>query len=393
MTTLLTESPRFTLTPGTSFVRNVESDVGLLRSGDGRVLQLGADLGRLCELIAQHPAGLSTADLGSLLAAAGWQEQHVTAGLAALRSAGVVQQPDPNRARRQLIPMKHLELRRTPLMLRLTLLDPSALCARLARFGALLSGRRGLALGAIGLVIQVFAWLVAPAPILPAAAGHSLPVVLAVLATCLVHELAHGIALAHAGGVPRRMGFMLFYLVIPSFFCDVTDGFKLSRRAQVDVALAGIVAQAQLGALCSPLLWGPEPVGAMARLYLGLNLVMIVGNLIPFVALDGYFALRAMVGVPDLRAMAMRLWWGTLRSLATGSARPPIPANRGWLLPYGLVAAVLPVGLTAFSLSRFLALLPNGAAVPPGLVLTCVVTIWIVAPALHRRFVGLGHRG
>ena len=183
--------------------------------------------------------------------------------------------------------------------------------------------------------------------------------------TCMFHELAHATVLTAAGGRPRRLGIMLFYLV-PALFCDVSDSFRLGRRAQVDVAMAGVMFQCQFGAVLAPFLLVQGSVGIAVQHFLLLNLVIVALNRVPFVALDGYFALRASVGVPNLREVAMRAWKHSVRMAmlrhsegagrSADGVRTVAPTKTGhrsaprWVIGYGAAASITPVLMVAWGL-------------------------------------------
>ena len=377
-------APRFTLAPGVTFTRNRETGAALIYTADDRILHLGAGIGRLCELVAGRVAGTRESDLVAALAGEGWSAPAVGTGLRALVDSGVARPLDSITARRALHRSPRVQLRRAPFSVRLTVANPEALCRRLAPLAVLLRGRTALALAVLGVLIQIGEWLGAPAS-LPASTNlHAVPAILvALLATCVLHELAHGIVLTRAGGRPRRMGFMLLYLVMPAFFCDVSDSFRLRRRDQVDVALAGVVLQAQLGALTTPLMLARSTVAAMTRGYVQMNLLLMAANLLPFVALDGYFALRAAVGAPNLRSMAIAAWRRTASRWLHGQWRREAGAPPRWLVAFGCGAAVMPVVVTAVSL-RSLAALLGAAPALQHLVVLLAPCAWFAAVGIRR---------
>jgi hypothetical protein len=128
------------------------------------------------------------------------------------------------------------------------------------------------------------------------------------------HELGHASALRYGGGQVRGMG-VGFYLVYPAFYTDVTENYRLSRWARVRTDLGGfyfnlLFALAMLG------LWVVTDQEFLL-LVAFLAQLEIVHQCLPFVRLDGYWALADMTGVPDffsqivpfLRTVLPLPWW------------------------------------------------------------------------------------
>lgn len=212
-----------------------------------------------------------------------------------------------------------------------------------------------------------------------------LPVVLvALLLTTLLHEAGHGSVLSAFGGTPRRIGAMLFYLA-PAFFCDVTDGWRLShRRERVAVALAGPAVHLLCGATALLAAAAVAHAGAHAALVLyALScLAIALLNLLPFVQLDGYLALMAALDRPHLRRHAIAAAGETLSELFFGTARAdsatPVP-RRAWATVYGILCAIFPVTLVAWVLHRTAAMLAGAGAAAAVAYATMLAVVAVVA--------------
>lgn len=210
----------------------------------------------------------------------------------------------------------------------------------------------------------------------------ALAVSAAVVAVSVLHEFGHAIALTHFGGRPRRMGVMLFYLV-PAFFCDVSDGWRLPARThRVLVALSGVMVNVGVAAISA--IAGELSTGDRATFWWLLavaNVTTTAFNLLPFIKLDGYLALMGVVDVPFLRRRAMddaRAWLGRV---VFGRVRETKRLTRAWSVPFGLCALVFPVLVVGVVLARvLLALLPMGTA---GSVLSLVVVLLAVSRLLY----------
>ena len=113
----------------------------------------------------------------------------------------------------------------------------------------------------------------------------------------LFHEVGHATACHYGGGRPGRIGFGL-YLVWPVFYTDVTDSYRLGRRARLRTDLGGLYFNAIVVLLSA---------GTYALTGWEVPLVVILiqhmtmlQQLLPFVRLDGYYVVSDLVGVPDL---------------------------------------------------------------------------------------------
>ena len=121
-------------------------------------------------------------------------------------------------------------------------------------------------------------------------------VVAALVVSAAFHEFGHAAALTYGGGKVKAMGVGL-YLVYPAFYTDVSDNYRLPRWARV---------RTDLGGFYFNLLVGLGLLGLYARtgqeflllIVLLINLE-ILHQLVPFVRLDGYWALADLTGLPD----------------------------------------------------------------------------------------------
>ena len=120
-----------------------------------------------------------------------------------------------------------------------------------------------------------------------------------------LHEFAHGLACKHFGGDVREMGVLLIYYVLPGFYCNVTDIYRIGRKHQrLWVIFAGIYWQLVVSALGGLFWLIATPYTLLADLAL---LVFIGGsfniliNCNPLIKLDGYYALSQALGVVNLQ--------------------------------------------------------------------------------------------
>lgn len=111
------------------------------------------------------------------------------------------------------------------------------------------------------------------------------------------HEFGHAAALRRGGGTPGAMGAGL-YLIWPAFYTDVTDSYRLSRRARLRVDAGGlyfnaIVALAMFG------IWEAVHWDGLL-LVIAAQILQMIRQLPPLVRFDGYHLLADLTGVPDL---------------------------------------------------------------------------------------------
>jgi putative peptide zinc metalloprotease protein len=120
-----------------------------------------------------------------------------------------------------------------------------------------------------------------------------------------LHEFAHGLACKHFGGDVREMGVLLIYYVLPAFYCNVTDIYRMGRKHErMWVIFAGIYWQLLVSAL-GGLLW---LIATPYTLLADLSLLVFIGgsfniliNCNPLIKLDGYYALSQALGVVNLQ--------------------------------------------------------------------------------------------
>ena len=111
------------------------------------------------------------------------------------------------------------------------------------------------------------------------------------------HEFGHAAALRRGGGTPGAMGAGL-YLVWPAFYTDVTDSYRLGRRARLRTDLGGLYFNALL-ALAMFAMWAALRWDGLL-LVIATQLLQMLRQLPPMLRFDGYHLLADLTGVPDL---------------------------------------------------------------------------------------------
>jgi putative peptide zinc metalloprotease protein len=356
---------------------------------DRRLARVGPDVGRLLDVLAAS-AEPPTAEGVAARLGAPWTPRIVAETHGRLDELGVTGAGRPTTARR----LGRIEYR-PPMSLQLTVLEPSGLFARAPRA---LTGRwaalAALLLGVAGVPIVAAALSPGAAALhRPAAVGTYLLVVVALLVAVALHELAHGAVLAAHGGRPRRFGVMIFYL-LPAFFCDVSDAWRLAPRARVRVAMAGIVAQCAIAGIAALASLGAGGDVQQGLLFFALLCYAYgLGNLMPFLKLDGYVALAGGLDVSHLRRKAMGDFLSCLAHVMFGARAERSLPERAWAPWFGAACTLTPVVVLVGAMGTLApAILPLGA-VGAILILLLAVLLALLLVRVVTGFTGRALRG
>ncbi|MEW6129817.1 MAG: efflux RND transporter periplasmic adaptor subunit [Acidobacteriota bacterium] len=130
-------------------------------------------------------------------------------------------------------------------------------------------------------------------------------IILFTLSITVLHEFAHGWACKHFGGDVEEMGVLMIYYVLPAFYCNVSDIYRLKTKSQrLWVIAAGIYWQLCVSALAAMLWLLATPFSLIADfsflVLLGGTLNILV-NCNPLIKLDGYYALSQALNISNLQ--------------------------------------------------------------------------------------------
>jgi putative peptide zinc metalloprotease protein len=290
----------------------------LVRRADGQMVQLGPLMYRMLEAVDGQRDNNEIAAAMSQSLGRRVGEDHVTAIAQKLAAQGLLAGSE-----------HHAPPRRNPLLaLRWKVLvsDPKLTRRLTAPFGVLFSPF--VMWPALAAFVVVFWFVLIHKGVASATAqafhspGLLLLVFVLAVASAGFHEFGHAAACRYGGATPGGMG-MGMYLVWPAFYTDVTDSYRLPKRARLRVDLGGlyfnaIVADVTLG------VWLLVRSDALL-LVVALQVLQMVKQLSPVIRADGYHILSDATGVPDLYSHM----GPTLRRLLPGRPHEP-SALKGW---------------------------------------------------------------
>jgi hypothetical protein len=128
--------------------------------------------------------------------------------------------------------------------------------------------------------------------------AHASIVVVLSIASVLAHELGHASALSRYGGSPNGVGFGL-YILLPVFYADVSQAWKLKQWQRVIVDMGGVYFQQVFfifGAILSWLANDPS----LRAVCLAID-VMTLLALNPALRFDGYWVITDWLGLANLQ--------------------------------------------------------------------------------------------
>jgi putative peptide zinc metalloprotease protein len=113
----------------------------------------------------------------------------------------------------------------------------------------------------------------------------------------LFHEFGHAAGCHYGGARPGAIGvgILIFY---PCFYTNVTDAYRLDRRGRLRTDLGGIY----FNAIFIVAMAGVYEMTAFPPLlvFMVLNHLQILQQLLPLLRLDGYYIMADLVGVPNM---------------------------------------------------------------------------------------------
>lgn len=176
----------------------------------------------------------------------------------------------------------------------------------------------------------------------------------------VIHEFGHGLTAKHYGGEVHEMG-MLFLVLTPALYCDVTDSWLLPNKwKRIWISAAGIYVECFL-ASCATFVWWYAQDGllkslAMATMFIcSINTIMFNAN--PLLRYDGYYVMADWLEIPNLRIKSTQFFAYLFQEKVLGLEVPVqnyMPRSRRTLFVTYAVASYLYRWVVTFSIIYFL---------------------------------------
>jgi putative peptide zinc metalloprotease protein len=176
----------------------------------------------------------------------------------------------------------------------------------------------------------------------------------------VIHEFGHGLTAKHFGGEVHEMG-MLFLVLTPALYCDVTDSWLLpSKWKRIWISAAGIYVECFLASIATFIWWNTEPgllnSLMMATMFIcSVNTIMFNAN--PLLRYDGYYVMSDWLEIPNLRIKSNQFFAYAFQEKILGLEVPHqhyLPKARRTLFVTYAVASYLYRWFVTFSIIFFL---------------------------------------
>ncbi len=176
----------------------------------------------------------------------------------------------------------------------------------------------------------------------------------------IIHEFGHGLTAKHFGGEVHEMG-MLFLVLTPALYCDVTDSWLLPNKwKRIWISAAGIYVECFLASLATFVWWGTEE-GLLKSLMMAtmficsVNTIMFNAN--PLLRYDGYYVTADYLEIPNLRIKSTQFFTYMFQEKVLGLEIPVqsyMPRSRRTLFVSYAIASYLYRWVVTFSILFFL---------------------------------------
>ncbi len=176
----------------------------------------------------------------------------------------------------------------------------------------------------------------------------------------VIHEFGHGLTAKHFGGEVHEMG-MLFLVLTPALYCDVTDSWLLPNKwKRIWISAAGIYVECFLASLATFVWWNTEQgllnSLMMATMFIcSVNTIMFNAN--PLLRYDGYYVMADWLEIPNLRIKSTQFFAYLFQEKVLGLEVPVqsyMPRSRRTLFVTYAIASYLYRWVVTFSILFFL---------------------------------------
>ena len=176
----------------------------------------------------------------------------------------------------------------------------------------------------------------------------------------VIHEFGHGLTAKHFGGEVHEMG-MLFLVLTPALYCDVTDSWLLPNKwKRIWISAAGIYVECFLASLATFVWWNTEQ-GLLNSLMMATMFICSVNTILfnanPLLRYDGYYVMADWLEIPNLRIKSTQFFAYLFQEKVLGLEVPVqsyMPRSRRTLFVTYAVASYLYRCVVTFSILFFL---------------------------------------
>jgi len=176
----------------------------------------------------------------------------------------------------------------------------------------------------------------------------------------IIHEFGHGLTAKHFGGEVHEMG-ILFLVLTPALYCDVTDSWLLPNKwHRIWISAAGIYVELFLASIATFVWFYSEPgllnSLSMATMFIcSINTVLFNAN--PLLRYDGYYVMADWLEIPNLRIKSTQFFAYLIQEKVLGLEIPVqsyLPRSRRFLFVTYAIASYLYRWVVTFSIIYFL---------------------------------------
>ncbi len=176
----------------------------------------------------------------------------------------------------------------------------------------------------------------------------------------VIHEFGHGLTAKHFGGEVHEMG-MLFLVLTPALYCDVTDSWLLPNKwKRIWISAAGIYVELFLASLATFVWWNTEQ-GLLNSLCLATMFICSVNTVLfnanPLLRYDGYYVMSDYLEIPNLRIKSTQFFAYLFQEKVLGLEVPVqsyMPRSRRTLFVIYAAASYIYRWVVTFSILYFL---------------------------------------
>jgi putative peptide zinc metalloprotease protein len=176
----------------------------------------------------------------------------------------------------------------------------------------------------------------------------------------IIHEFGHGLTAKHYGGEVHEMG-ILFLVLTPALYCDVTDSWLLPNKwKRIWISAAGIYVECFLASIATFVWWYSTPgllnSLAMATMFIcSVNTILFNAN--PLLRYDGYYVMADWLEIPNLRIKSTQFFAYLIQEKVLGLEIPVqsyLPKSRRYLFVTYAVASYIYRWFVTFAILWFL---------------------------------------